>query len=405
MTGLPNIFLIKDTLLNKIPEIGIQITNLFSLKFNHLKLIIFQHYFNAGYIYNLLKFIIIPIFILTILILIVFLITNRYKSEQLDFKKKEIDATLNDFLTELIFHDFNADQIKLKIAKFKETIPYQEKWCRYLILNKLIQFKQNLHGFDQNRILLIYKYFGLQEYSQRLLNDKRWYFKSLGIYHYQILDYKIKKGHMKSFLKSKNKYLRSNALVAVIALSDEKFGVLDNYQEQISRADELKILDIIYQKQSEVPENIELWLQHKNKSIVLLALKLVIRYKVNLNLSQITYLLMHDDILVRKETLLAIRELKIDEANEILIAHYSKENHKRNKISCLKTLGVIGNNQTLEFVQRLLPEENDLEIKFELVSCIHKLNNQFFDTYTTEDLSEKILIQKIALHVKNPYLN
>ncbi|MCG2611875.1 hypothetical protein LZZ90_10195 [Flavobacterium sp. SM15] len=389
----------------KIPETALEIFKLPIEKFNSLKPTFFQQYLNAGFIYIFLKIIVIPVIILVILLLILSLLSNRYKSEQLDFKKKKIDATLNDFLTELIFSDFNTEEIKQKIAEFKGTIPYQEKWCRYLILNKLIQFKQNLHGFDQNRILLIYKYFDLQQYSQRLLNDKRWYFKSLGIYHYQVLDYKIKKGHMKSFLKSKNKYLRSNALVAVIALSDEKFGVLDNYQDRISRADELKILDIIYQKQSEVPENIELWLQHKNNSIVLLALKLVIRYKVNLNLSQITYLLMHDDALVRKETLLAIRELKIVQANQLLLAHYSKENHKRNRISCLKTLGVIGNDETLEFAQTLLPEENDLEIKFELVSCIHKLDAFFFDDYTIEDLNQKSLIHKIALHVKNPYLN
>lgn len=384
------------------PGIGKPITKIGN--FNSLRLTFFDEFANAAFIFNVLKFVIIPVLIVIITFLVLSLITNRYKSEKLDLKRKEIDTTLNDFLTSLIFQDFEADEIKNQISKFKSTIPYEEKWCRYLILNKLIHFKQNLHGFDQNRILLIYKYFGLQQYSQNLLNDKRWYFKSLGIYHYQVLDYKIKKGYMKSFLKSKNKYLRSNALVAVIALSDEKFGVLDNYTEKISRADELKILDIIYQKQSQVPENLTQWLQNKNNSIVLLALKLMIRYKVKPNLSQISYLLMHDDTLVRKETLLAIRELGVCEAGTLLIEYYPKENHKRNKISCLKTLGVIGNETTIAFVETILPFEKDLEIKYEMVNCLYKLNASFFDNYTDNDPAENSLVQSIVLHVKNPYL-
>ncbi|MEW5675917.1 hypothetical protein ABGT15_06350 [Flavobacterium enshiense] len=404
MIDLSLIFL-EDTNLNKIPKIGIQITDTYLAKFNDLKLTLSDEFLNAGFIFNVLKFVLIPGFVLIIGLLIFSLISNRFRAEQLDVKKKEIDTTLNDFLTEIIFLDFDSETIKAKIEAFKNTIPYEEKWCRYLILNKLIHFKQNLHGLYQNRVLIIYKYFGLQEYSQKLINDKRWYFKSLGIYHYQVLDYKIKKGYMKSFLKNKNKYLRSNALIAVIALSDEKFGVLDNYKEKISRADELKILDIIYQKQSQIPENIEQWLNNKNNSIVLLGLKLMIRYKVNLTLAQISYLLLHEDVLVRKETLLAIRELNIKNANITLIEHYSKENHKRNKISCLKTLGIIGDDSTLEFAKTILPGESDLEIKFEIVSCIHKLNKSFFDSYKTEDETENKLVHQIALHVKNPYLN
>ncbi len=53
----------------------------------------------------------------------------------------------------------------------------------------------------------------------------------------------------------------------------------------------MKILDIIYQKQSEVPPNIAIWLKSQNESIVLLAIKLMIRYKTKLTFPKITYLL------------------------------------------------------------------------------------------------------------------
>nr|WP_294935568.1 hypothetical protein [uncultured Flavobacterium sp.] len=393
---------LNETLL---PKIGNLNSNSFLFYFNSLNLTPLEKIFTAQFFYTFLKFIVIPVFLLLIFIVVFFLIINRFKSEKLVSKKKKIDASLNDFLTEIIFSNYGAKEIKSKIAQFKKTIPYQEKWCRYLILNKIIHLKQNINDLDQNQLLLIYKYFGLQAFSRKLLRHRKWYFKSLGIYHYQILDYKIKKGSMKPFLKSKNKYLRSNALIATIALSDEKFGVLDNYTEKISRADELKILDIIYHKKSKLPKNITHWLTHENNSIVILALKLMIRYKKNLTLSQINNLLLNADDLVRKETLLAIREVAMSEANEILIAHYDKETNKRNKISCLKTLGVIGNEKTKSFASQILSRENDLEIKFEIVSCINKLDKAFFDNHVSEDENENNIISKIVLHVTNPYLN
>ncbi|ESU25117.1 hypothetical protein FEDK69T_00840 [Flavobacterium enshiense DK69] len=373
--------------------------------FNSLNLIDLTTCNSAECIFLLLKFVLIPLFIVLLTVLIFFLITNRYRFEHLASKKKEIDSLVNDFLTDIIFSVYDSKELKKKIAEFKTVIPFQKKWCQYMVLNKLIHFKQNVHGFDQNRILLIYKYFGLQSHSQKLIKDKRWYYKSLGIFHYQVLDYKIKKGQLKSLLKDKNKYLRSNALIATIALSDEKFGILDNYTEKISMADELKILDIIYQKKSKLPKNITKWISHENNSIVILALKLMIRYKEALTIPQIKQLLLNTDVLVRKETLLAIRELTIYEANDILINHYPKETNKRNKISCLKTLGIIGNQKTVEFASQILTQENDLEIKFEIVSCINKIDQSYFKNFTSGDSNEDYIIDKIVLHATNPYLN
>lgn len=402
-----NSFLVlsKDATRNFICEIGsLNFLSDFDY-FNNLIPTLSDTSFSPEFIVSVLKFIVIPLFVLFIFLLVFSLVINRYKHEQLALKKREIDTLVNDFLTEIIFSSYSGKEIKEKIADFKTQIPYDEKWCRYVILNKLIHFKQNIHGFDQNQILLVYKYFGLQSYSQRLINDRRWYFKSLGIYHYQVLDYKIKKGQLKSFLHHKNKYLRSNALIATIALSDEKFGVLDNYTEKISRADELKILDIIYQKKSKLPENIVKWIYHENNSIVILALKLLIRYKEPLTIAQINHLLQNTDVLVRKEVLLAIRELELHEANETLIQHYPTESNKRNRISCLKTLGIIGNKKTLQFATEILTSENDLEIKFEIVNCINKIDKTYFDRFTAENETENNTIKKIVLHVTNPYLN
>ncbi|MBF2709878.1 hypothetical protein [Flavobacterium soyangense] len=220
------------------------------------------------------------------------------------------------------------------------------------------------------------------------------------------MEYKIKTGYIRPYVNNhKNKFLNSNALIAMIILSDEKFELLANYQKKISQADEIKILDIIYNKKSSLPKKIEDWIDSTNNSIVKLGIKLMVRYREQLTNTQISFLLNNPDEMVRKETLLAIRYLYITESNFILINHYLKENNKRNKISLLKTFGVIGNHETINFLSPFLLKEKDLEIKFEMVNAINSIDRTFFKNFKIENKIENDIINRILLHVTNPYLN
>ena len=106
--------------------------------FNNQKLTKFYEYADAPHIYYVLKYFFIPVLVFCILFLVSSLLLNRYKSEQLELKTKNIDARLNDFLTRLIFQETELEVIKKQIIAFKNTIPFDEKWCRFLVLNKII---------------------------------------------------------------------------------------------------------------------------------------------------------------------------------------------------------------------------------------------------------------------------
>lgn len=361
--------------------------------------------FKAEFSFDLFKYIIIPFLLIVIISFVILLIVNRYGFEKKIIIKNEVDIKINDFLTEIIFSNYDSKHIKEQIKLFKEEVPFKKKWCKGIILNKIITIKRNINGVNPHQMLLIYKYFGFHDYSKKLIRSRSWENKLLGIYHYQILEYKIKTGYIRPNIYVKNKFLKSNALIAVISLSDQKFDFLSNYEKQISYADELKILDIIHQKKSALPKKINEWLYNKNSSVVILAIKLMIRYRETLTIDQISHLLNNTNSKVRRETYLVIRNLYIIEANELLINHYPKETDKRNKISVLKTMGAIGDNDTKDFALSILLAEADLEIKFEIVNCINKIDATFFNTYKTEDASENEIIKRIVLHVNNPYLN
>lgn len=356
--------------------------------------------------FDLLKYFAVPFLCFIIILLTFILIIHRYGFEKKLILKKELDIKTDIFLTELIFSNYSIEDIYEKIRVYKEDVLFKKKWYKGLILNKIISIKQNINGINPNLILIIYKSFGFHHYSKKLILNNRWKNKLLGIYHYQILEYKIKTGYIRPYVNNhKNKFLNSNALIAMIILSDEKFELLANYQKKISQADEIKILDIIYNKKSPFPKKIEEWIASNNSSIVRLAIKIMVRYRESLSTTQISSLLNNPDPIVRKETIQSIRYLFIVEANFILINHYLKEDNKRNKISILKTFGVIGDQETIDFLSPFLLEEKDLEIKFEMVSAINSIDRTYFKNFETKNEIENDIINRIYLHVTNPYLN
>lgn len=361
---------------------------------------------NSENIYFFLLYFFLPLIVLFVVLIISSLLYSRYLGDKNDEIKESIENEVNTFLTELIFSDFSAKEMKSKIKEFKSKHKLNRS-LRKFILNKIIHIKENLDETNEHRMLLIYKYFGFDEISNKLIRNRGWYSKSQALHHYQNIGYKIKKGHVKQFLDSKNTALRSNAIIALISLSDEKFDVLDNYKYTISKSDEVKILDIIYRKKANIPKNINKWLQNKNDSIVIIALKLIVRFRHDISLEQISFLLKSENNLVRKEVILAIRELVVFEANEIMMNHFKTESNIRNKISIIKTLNVIGSTENIGFLSGLLNEDEnlDLDLKLEIVNFINKMNATFFNNFKFTSQEKNTELQKMIAHSNCPYLH
>lgn len=360
---------------------------------------------NPVILYQFLLYVTIPVLGLIVLLLLWSTLRDRYRYESLIIPKKNVDASVNAFLTEVIFSDYDSNEIRDKVEAFKKEVPFEKKWCKNIILKKIISIKQNMNGHKVDQIITIYKLFGLDDYSIKLIESNKWYMISLGIYHLQVLDYKLKKVYFKPFLETKNPYLKSNVLIASISLSDEQFSFLNDYKEKISAADELKILDIMYQKDICVPEKINNWLLNSNNSVVILALKIMVRCKQPLTLPQIERLLSSPDKSVRKEAMVTIRDLKITAANDILMRSYVMETDKRNKLSILKTIAVLGTETNKVFCTDLLLDEKDLDLKFEIARSIDTIDKTYFKNFKISDKKESDIIERIVLHLNNPLLN
>ena len=195
---------------------------------------------NARDTFLFLKYFFIPVLIVFLMSIVMVILFRRYRLDRIDSKTFQMEDTVNKFLIELIFSDYNEEELKVRIDAFKKTYLKKNKKLSQFVLINLLHIKQNVQQMSQEKFILIYEYFGFNEYTEKLLADRSWQQKSQGIMHYQILDYKAKKELIAPLLLNTNAALRSNALIAMISLSDENFDVLDRYEATITRAEELK---------------------------------------------------------------------------------------------------------------------------------------------------------------------
>lgn len=349
-------------------------------------------------VYYLILFVL-PILTCGLFLLIAILIINRFRYDlfrpKLEAAKSEIDS----FLTNLIFTPFEEAHFKAEIEQFKKAIPFEKKWCKKLILNEIIFLKSNLKGDVTQTFQFLYDQFGLFDYTKKLIKSRRFYLKCLGMFQLQSLEYQKGISYITPLLYHKNRSVKSSAFLSLISLNPNKLENLIDFSPKINIADEINIMEILHQKKTKIPSNLEQWIKSDNLSIVKLGIKLMVFYNYTKDNETILKLLQHSDPSVRHEAIIAIKFLYIYEAESVLIEQFYHED-TQNKLETFNTLSGIGMKDSELFIAQLLENKTDENIKLEAAYCLNKINPNYFEEHFLDNDD----VQKMAKHIKTPYL-
>ncbi|MBF4469976.1 MULTISPECIES: HEAT repeat domain-containing protein [Flavobacterium] len=343
--------------------------------------------------------IVLSVLICGFILLISVLIINRFRYDLFKPKFDAVKSDIGSFLTKMIFSPFDEAQFKAEIEQFKKTIPFEKKWCRKLILNEIIFLKLNLKGEVTNTFHFLYEQFDLFEYTKRLLNSHWFYLKCSGMYQLESLEYKKGISYVTPFLNHKNRDVKSSAFLSLISLEPDKLETLINFSHQITIAEEINIMDILHQKKTKMPANLDQWIISDNDTIIKLGLKLMMFYNYTNKNKTIIQLLKHPNKSVRFEAIAAVNFLYIYEAENVLIERFQSED-TQNKLEIFNALSIIGAADSENFISQLLKNKTDENIKLEAVYCLNKINSNYFENHFLDN--EDVL--QMVKHVKTPYL-
>jgi len=337
--------------------------------------------------------------VLFFLAVVVSLAVYRLKYEIFKFRSRLAKAKVDIFLTSLVFSPLDKEDFAVRIGQFKKRVPFEKNWCKEIILNEIINLKQNLKGEIGQSIHFIYEQFDLFNFSLKYINSHQWYTKSVGIYHFQALEYTKGEPYVRPYLNHKNRVLSANAYMALISLTSDKLDFLADYKNPISLTTEIKIMDILHSKKAPMPLNLKEWIHSTNPSIVNLGIKFMVYFNYTNEAEAVLKLLESDNHLIRYQVILAAKELFIEGAEESLVARFDLED-KTNKLEILRTLGSIGTVTTENFISKLLTKPIETDIKLAVVQSLEQINPDYFKDIVIEN--DEII--KMVKHVKDPYI-
>jgi len=341
------------------------------------------------------------IFLGTTLSLIVTLITHRNSVKAADSKKTITQRKINSFLSDLVLEDnLSEEMLDKKLSEFRTVIPYNKDWCKELLIKNIIDLKKNFKGDMASMFISIYLKLDLLPYSENLIKNEIWYEKTRGIFHFEELDYAKGLPLITPFINNKNKALKSVALIAHISLKEENpLEIFNGYTGHIDQVDELKILDTIKKKKLKIPSNVQEWLYSENPSLILLTIKMITYFNHLESGSALLGLLNSLDKEIRRNVIIAIRQLYLIQAEALLLELYERESIS-NQIEIIKTLAVIGSSATEEFLGQLVELSQNREIKIETMIALKEMNSVIFHSTFNHNQD----LQLVKLHVEDPYI-
>ena len=362
----------------------------------------------STFFFNLILYFFIPLFVITIIVLILVITHYTKKGIRVEAETVEIERKVDEFLVKLIFGKKLSDElITIEIKNFKKTIPFDEKYVKNIVLTKIITIKEGFNLNENDILVSLFNQFDFLEYSKQLLAKKQWYNKALGVHYIEKINYKSELHLIEPLLTHKNETLRGLSFNATLSLKEDIFPLLMGYKETITYASKIKIADILRQKKTTFSlEQVNMLLRNENDSIKSIAMLYVLDKNISISEDIIIELLNSKTRYIRKDIITLIRNLKLSHLEDQLFKSYHLEEIIRNKISIFKTLAEMGSEKSIFFALKTIEDPNiDSDIEFEAVRTIFKINPMFFEQFIISKFSEKETVKKIIAHINNPYLS
>ncbi|PIB37770.1 HEAT repeat domain-containing protein [Maribacter sp. 4G9] len=294
------------------------------------------------------------------------------EAQKIREKKKELSPIVSEFL----FYDENGDKIEkinyigLKI-EVRELIKHP--FDRKVLTEILMDLRKDVSGSTRKELFHIYQDLGLHEDAFKNLKSWRWEIVSKGIFELTQMHVEEAYKPITSFINDRRPTVRKQAEIAVVSLKREGITFfLDHTKYKISEWQQLKLLDVVRNKEDYIAPPFRLWLTSKNNHVVLLALRLIKHYHQNDANSSLITLVNHKSNYIKREAIHCIKEFNLTEALPVLKSVFDK-NSTDIRMHILDTIAEIGSEADLPFLENIEDQNYSFMVKNKAVRAINTI--------------------------------
>ncbi|WP_430906861.1 hypothetical protein [Maribacter sp. 2-571] len=291
-------------------------------------------------------------------------------------KTKKIKQEIAPMISEFIFleedatKDEKSSYVNLKV-EIRELI--KSAFYRKTVTEILMDLRKDVSGTARKRLFELFKDLGLHQESYKKLHALRWERISKGIIELTQMRVQESYGLISKFINDKRPTIRKQAEIAVVTLKPEGINhFLDTTKHRISEWQQLKLMEVLSNKENFLPPSFRVWLTSKNKFVVLFALRLIKHYDQNDAYASITELVKHKNNRIKQEAIDCIKTFHITDAIPTLKTVFWKCSVNI-KIALLDAIGNLGEKEDLPFLKLIENKESSFPVRSKALAAINMI--------------------------------
>ncbi|MFK5972562.1 MAG: hypothetical protein QM485_04710 [Flavobacteriaceae bacterium] len=313
---------------------------------------------------------------------------------------KQNKTVLSPMISEFLFYEEDASKkektkyvhLKIEIRQF-----LKKEFSRKVLAGILLDLRKDVSGDTQRRLFKLYTDFGLHNDAFESLKSWRWEIVSKGILELTQMQVQEAYGFITKFINDKRSTIRKQAEIATVTLKPEGINYfLDTTTSKISEWQQLKLLDVIRNKEDFRPPLFKVWLTSKNKHVVLFALRLIKYYHQSDAKASLVELVKHKNNQIKEEAIQCVKAFNIVEALGTLQVIFWKS-QTNIKISILDTIAYIGDKNHIQFLQSIENKETEFLVKSKAIAAINTISPEsIMPTVDIQDIRNYIIPEDIV---------
>ncbi len=300
----------------------------------------------------------------------------RNKLSKASKKLKEKKTEFSPIVSEFLFYDETdsktekSNYINLKI-QIRELL--KDKYNRKVLTDVLLDLRKDVSGQTQINLFELYQNLELHKDAYIKLKSWKWQIVTSGILELTKMQVSESYSFLIKFINDKRPTIRKHAEIAVVTLDDRGISYfLDTTKYRISEWQQLKLLDVLRNKENfEIPK-FKLWLTSKNKHVVLFALRLIKYYNQNDATKSLIPLIKHKSNQIKQEAINCIEEFYVEEAIDTLKLVFWKSSEDV-KMSILSAIATIGTENDLDFLVEIEQRVRSFAVRSKAISTINEI--------------------------------
>ncbi len=284
---------------------------------------------------------------------------------------------LSPMVSEFLFYEENADKeeksnyIDLKI-QIRELI--KNDFNRKILTEVLLDLRKDVSGDTKQRLFKLYQDLGLDQDAYEKLKSWKWEVIAKGISHLTQMQVEPAYSFIIKFINDRRHTVRKQAEIAAVTLKPEGINYfLDTTRYKISEWQQLKLLDVLRNRENFEPPRFKYWLTSTNKHVVLFAIRLIKHYNQNDANAALIELVKHRNNQIKTEAIQCIQEFYVTDAIPMLKQVFPKCNVDI-KVSILGTIGELGSDTDIAFLEKVADSEGNFAVKSKAFGAINMIS-------------------------------